>query len=103
LSKGLQLAAGSAASAGASVRSACHAARVPGVSSASAPPATIASARPAAMVRIASPKAIAEEEQAVEKLANGPRNPWRTATFDPAALFIAMTTVSGRSRHSSLP
>ena len=93
----------SAASLGARVRSACQAASVPGVRSASAPPATMASARPAWMVRIASPSAIAEDEQAVEKFANGPRRPWRTATFEPAALFIAITTVSGRRRHSFLP
>ena len=63
----------------------------------------MASARPPRMVRMASPSAIAEEEQAVEKLAKGPRRPWRTATFEPAALLIAITTVSGRSRHSFLP
>ena len=46
---------------------------------------------------------MAEDEHAVEKLANGPRRPCRTATFEPAALFIAITTVSGRTRHSPAP
>jgi len=63
----------------------------------------MASARPDWMVRIASPSAIAEDEQAVAKLANGPRRPWRTATLEPAALFIAITTVRGRTRHSPAP
>jgi len=52
---------------------------------------------------MASPSAIAEDEQAVAKLANLPRKPWRTATLDPAALLIAITTVSGRKRHSFAP
>jgi len=55
------------------------------------------------MTRIASPRAMAEDEHAVAKLANGPRRPWRTATFDPAALLITIGTVSGRSRHSRAP
>ena len=103
LSNGLQLAAASAGSAGDSVRKACQAASMPGVSSASAPPATAASARPLRMACIASPIAIAEDEQAVEKLANGPRSPHFTATLEPAALFIAITTDSGRRRKSFLP
>jgi hypothetical protein len=102
LSNGLQLADASDASAGASVRSACHAASTTCVSSASAPPATTASARPLRMACIASPMAIAEEEQAVEKFANGPRSPHFMATCDPAALVIAITTESGRRRKSFL-
>jgi hypothetical protein len=51
---------------------------------------------------IAPPTALAEDEQAVEKFANGPRRPHFTATFEAAALFIPMTTDSGRNRKSFL-
>src|SRR6185503_20708 len=95
---GLQLFAGSFASACASACIASHARRLPFVTSASDPPATIASAKPCLIARYASPIAAEDDEHAVDTLSTGPRNPFAIEIWPAAALFIANTTLVGRTR-----
>src|SRR4051794_2554218 len=95
---GLQLRDGSEGSACASACIASPARRLPFVIRASDPPATIVSAKPCLIARYASPTAAADDEQAVDTLSTGPRSPLAIEICPAAALFIARTTLVGRTR-----
>ena len=68
---------------------ASHARSTPKVKGASVPPASMTSTSPERILCAASPRATAEDEQAVEYVRFGPVIPWSMPIQEAAALFIA--------------